>query len=187
LKGANYVFKDITMIDSDFRVREHMHVATEGERISYIGSAVPDKVSGDIYDGRGKLLMPGFVNAHAHSPMTLMRGYGENMALQEWLNDRIFPFEAKLTGSRVYWGTLLAMAESLRFGIVSTSDMYYFCDDMARAVLDAGCKNNISRSITNFADEDLSSMKAAEEMKAFYENYNGGRRRQDTCRYESSC
>ncbi|MCI2063014.1 MAG: amidohydrolase [Eubacteriaceae bacterium] len=166
-------FNDITIIDSDFCVREHMHVVTDGVTISYIGSNAPEKVSGDVYDGRGKLLMPGFVNAHAHSPMTLMRGYGENMALQEWLNDRIFPFEAKLTGERVYWGTLLAMAESLRFGIVSTSDMYYFCDDMARAVLDAGCKNNISRSITNFTDEDLSTMKAAAEMKSFYENFNG--------------
>ena len=65
--------------------------------------------------------------------MTLMRGYGENMVLQDWLNKKIFPFEDKLTGEAVYWATMLAMAESFRFGIVSTSDMYYFCEEMARA------------------------------------------------------
>ena len=53
------------------------------------------------------------------------------MVLQDWLNKRIFPFEDKLDGNAVYWGTLLTMAESLRFGIVSTSDMYYFIDEMA--------------------------------------------------------
>ncbi|MEE3362265.1 MAG: amidohydrolase [Anaerovoracaceae bacterium] len=177
------LFRDITILNGDLETEEHMNVVTDGGIISYIGKDLPGgregsgggalPGTGEEYDGRGKLLMPGFVNAHAHSPMTLMRGYGENMALQEWLNDRIFPFEAKLTGERVYWATLLAMAESLRFGIVSTTDMYYFCEDMARAVLDAGCMNNISRSITNFDDSDLSDMESAAEMKRFYEGYNG--------------
>lgn len=101
---------------------------------------------GKFTTGKGKLLMPGFYNAHAHSPMTLMRGYGENLALQDWLNNRIFPFEDKLTSDAVYWGTMLAIAESLRFGIVSSSDMYYFVDDMVRAVRESGIKANISRS-----------------------------------------
>ena len=56
------------------------------------------------------------------------------MVLQDWLSKRIFPFEDKLYPEAVYWSTMLAMAESLKFGIVSTSDMYYFCEDMARAV-----------------------------------------------------
>lgn len=187
------LFRDITILNEDFEPEEHMNVVTSGGVISYIGKEVPGagatviagtgagagpgasagSAAEEVYDGSGKLLMPGFVNAHAHSPMTLMRGYGENMVLQNWLNDRIFPFEAKLTGERVYWATLLAMAESLRFGIVSSSDMYYFCDDMARAVLDAKCMNNISRSITNFDDSDLWDIEGAAEMKKFYEEYDG--------------
>lgn len=167
-------FKDITIIDKDLEVREHMHVMTDGEKISYVGDEAPADTEGqEVYDGKGRLLMAGFVNSHAHSPMTLMRGYGEGLALQEWLNDRIFPFEAKLSSDAVYYGTLLAMAESIRYGIVSTNDMYYFCDDMAKAVIDAGCKNNISRSITNFADDDLWTMASAKEMKSFYDNFNG--------------
>ena len=89
---------------------------------------------GEIYSGKNRLLIPGFYNAHAHSPMALMRGYGENLALMDWLNTRIFPFEDRLNSNAVYWGTLLCMAESLRYGIISSSDMYYFIPDMVKAV-----------------------------------------------------
>ena len=105
--------------------------------------------------------------------MTLMRGYGENLKLQDWLNKKIFPFEAKLDGNAVYWGTMLAMAESFRFGIVSTSDMYYFCDDMARAFADSGAKGNIARSIANVTGEDPATLASMRETKAFYRDYNG--------------
>ena len=98
--------------------------------------------------------MPGFVNSHAHSPMTLLRGYGENLPLIPWLEKRVFPFEAKLTGDAVYWATMLAMGESLRFGITSTTDMYYFSENMVEAIKDSKCKNNISRAVTNFTGEN---------------------------------
>ena len=61
--------------------------------------------------GRGKLLVPAFSNAHAHAPMTLLRGYAENLPLQAWLNDMVWPFEAKMTPEDNYWATLLACAE----------------------------------------------------------------------------
>lgn len=167
------LFKNITILDENLEVGENKFVATNGDRIEYIGDVKPSGDYGDEYDGKGKLLMSGFYNAHAHSPMALMRGYGENLALQDWLGTRIFPFEAKLTGNAVYWGTLLCMAESLSFGIVSTSDMYYFVDDMARAVADSGAKNNISRSIVNPAGEDFDSMESVKEMKAAVKALNG--------------
>ena len=167
------LFKDISILDRDFEIREHCFVGTEGERISFIGDEMPQKDFGEVFPGKDRLLMPGFYNSHAHSPMTLLRGYGENMALQDWLNKKIFPFEAKLKGEDVYWGTLLAMAESIRYGIVSTSDMYYFTEEMARAVDESGAKNNISRAITSFDDEDIRDIKGAVEMKRAYERLNG--------------
>ena len=139
------LFSGITILDENFEIQNDMYVGVEGKKIDYVGKSMPRKNYGEVISGAGRLLMPGFYNAHAHSPMALMRGYGEGLKLQEWLNDRIFPFEAKLDGNAVYWGTMLCMAESLRFGIVSTSDMYYFVEDMARAVADSGAKNNISR------------------------------------------
>lgn len=176
------LFKNIMIVNSSFETEENMFIGIKDDKIDYIGSSRPKADYGQEYDGKGRLLMPGFVNSHAHSPMTLMRGYGENMALQEWLNDRIFPFEAKLDSDAVYWGTMLAMAESISSGIVSTTDMYYFIDDMVRAVIESGAKDNISRGITNFADEDLFSMDAGREMKRTFEEYHmaaGGRIKMD--------
>ena len=167
------LFKNITILDDNLKVKKNMFVGIKDSRIDFVGEDKPSFDYGNEYDGKGKLLMSGFINSHAHSPMMLMRGYGENLTLQNWLNEKIFPFEAKLTGEAVYYSTLLAMAESFRFGIVSTSDMYYFCEDMIRAIVESGAKNNISRSVTNFSDADLWSLESAKEMKYLYENYNG--------------
>lgn len=101
-----------------------------------------------------------------------MRGYGENLALQDWLNKKIFPFEDKLSGEAVYWGTLLSYAESLRFGIVSSSEMYYFMDDMVKAALDSGIKANISRAIVNFDESDPWRLPSMQEMKRSFEEYH---------------
>lgn len=166
------LFKDITVLDDQFQIKEHMYVGIVDDKITYISNESPKGDFGRIYNGKGKLLMSGFVNTHAHSPMSLLRGYGENMALQDWLNKRIFPFEDKLTSEAVYWGTLLAMAESIRYGIVSTTDMYYFSEDMIRAIAESGTKNNISRSVTCFTDEDLWDLQSGKEMKYIYENYH---------------
>ncbi len=167
------LFKNITIIDDQFQVRENMYVATTEDKITYIGEVCPEGDFGREYDGKGKLLMSGFVNTHAHSAMSLLRGYGENLSLQDWLNKRIFPFEDKLTGEAAYWGTMLAMAESLRYGIVSTTDMYYFAEDMLRAIEESGTKNNYSRAVTCFSDDDLFDLASAKEMKDIYERFNG--------------
>lgn len=166
------LFKDITILNEKLEVEAHKYVAITGDRISYIGNEPPAESHDREIDGRGRLLMSGFFNAHAHSPMTLMRGYGENMVLQDWLTKKIFPFEDKLYPEAVYWATTLAMAESLKFGIVSSSDMYYFCEDMARAVADCGAKNNISRSVVNPAGAPPESLESFDEMKAFYREFH---------------
>ena len=168
------LFKNITVLDEDFGIKENICVKVTDDRITYIGESLTADIPEDerVYDGKGKLLMSGFYNAHGHSPMSLMRGYGENMSLQDWLNKKIFPFEDKLDSEAVYWATMLTMAESFRFGIVSTSDMYYFCEDMARAVIESGAKANIARSLTNFTGEAPESMKSFKEAVDFYEKYH---------------
>jgi 5-methylthioadenosine/S-adenosylhomocysteine deaminase len=172
------LFSGISLIDENQNVRENMVVGVRGEKIAYIGDSVPRDDFGEIYDGKGRLLMSAFYNTHAHTPMTLLRGYGENLNLQDWLNTRIFPFEAQLDGNAVYWATLLGLAESLRFGIVSTTDMYDFCPDMVRAYAETGAKGNISRAILCFTDEDLRDMdrfRQAERLYGDFHNSSGGR------------
>lgn len=166
------LFRNITISDENLDVREGMYVGIKGEKIDYIGTEMPKADYGEIYEGKGKLLMSGFFNSHAHTPMTLMRGYGENLSLKDWLNTRIFPFEEKLTADDVYYASLLGIAESLRYGIVSTTDMYYFCDIMAEAVLKSGVKSNIGRGITCFTDDELKDLPGFRESKYLFEQYN---------------
>ena len=137
------LFNEIALLNENYEVVNDMYVGVKGDTISYIGKEKPKGDFGEEIDGKNRLLMPGFYNAHTHSPMALMRGYGENLALQDWLGTRIFPFEDKLDGNAVYWGTMLCMAESVKYGIVSLSDMYYFIPDMVKAVADSGMKANI--------------------------------------------
>ena len=167
------LFKDITILDQDLKVREHQYVGVDKERIAYVGDWAPEKDFGRQYSGQGKLLMSGFYNAHAHTPMTLLRGYGENLSLQAWLNQRIFPFEAKMTGSDAYWGMLLGLAESLRYGIVSTTDMYYFTRELARAAAESGVKNNLSHTITCFTEENLQELTCFKEAAEFVAECRG--------------
>ena len=167
------LFSNITILDENFEIKENRYVGVQGARIVYIGEEAPEQDFGEVYDGKGRLLMNAFYNAHAHSPMMLMRGYGENLALSDWLNTKIFPFEDKLYNDAVYYSTLLAMAESARFGIVSTSDMYYFCEDMVRATIDSGAKANISRSITSFVEGSVKEVDSYKEAVALAENCHG--------------
>jgi len=91
-----------------------------------------------VIEGNGATALPGLVNTHTHSAMTLFRGYAEDMPLQEWLSGKIWPIEAHLTGEDVYWGTKLACLEMIRSGTVAFSDMYFFMQDAARAVAETG-------------------------------------------------
>jgi len=166
------LFKSIAILDGELNVRNNMYVGTVGSTIEYIDAKPPEKDFGEVFDGKGKLAMSAFYNAHAHSPMSLLRGYGENMRLQEWLNDRVFPFEEKLTGDDVYWGTLLSMAESIRYGIVSSTDMYYFCDRLIEAVLESGAKNNISRGIVNFSGSSIKEQPSYSEIGGLFRDYH---------------
>ena len=171
------LFTKIALLNKDYEIQEDMYVGVQEDIISYIGREKPEENFGEVIDGKNRLLMPGFYNAHAHSPMSLMRGYGENLVLQDWLNTKIFPFEDKLDSNAVYWGTMLCMAESLKYGIVSSSDMYYFIPDMVQAVADSGAKANISRSIANPMGIPYDQLPSIEEARKSlkYHGYENGR------------
>ena len=175
------LFERIAIVDENFDYQEDMYVGISGNLITYIGKEAPSDALREhyyqTYDGKGKVLMPGFVNAHGHSPMSLMRGYGENLPLQRWLNELVFPFEDQLDGEAVYNGTLLSMAESIRYGITSTSDMYFWVDDMVRAITTSGAKANIARAVTHFGGDvyQLPSFIEQRDSILMYHGFDEGR------------
>jgi 5-methylthioadenosine/S-adenosylhomocysteine deaminase len=125
--------------------------------------------AGTRIDGRGLLLMPGLVNTHTHAAMTLLRGYADDMPLQEWLGTKIWPLEARLTGRDVYWGTRLACLEMIRSGTVAFNDMYFFMEEAARAVQEMGLRATLSHGFIDLGDPEKrgKEMKATRELVSF--------------------
>ena len=158
------LFKNISILDEDLDYKENMFVATDEGKITYVGDVAPENYEGETYDGTGKLLMSGFYNIHSHSPMSLLRGYGENMMLSDWLNKRIFPFEAKMNASDNYNGSLLSIAEMIRGGVVSNSDMYYQTPALIRAAKESGFKTNLSVPVLCFDNSSLRDLPVFDEM-----------------------
>ena len=154
------LFHDIALIDKEGKTREHMNVRVSGahiEKVEACGNSLEEARAGggEVYDGRGKLIIPGLVNNHSHVPMTLTRGYGEDLTLYDWLFKRIFPFEALLTEEDMYWGALLGIAEMLSGGTVSFTDMYMRIQGIFRAVMESGIKASLSNGLTGDAQTRL--------------------------------
>lgn len=171
------LFADIDILDADFAIKHHQWVGVRDGRVAYIGSVPPapdERVSfGETYDGAGRLLMPALYNAHAHAPMTLLRGYAENLPLQRWLEEKCFPFEDKMTAEDCYWGTVLACAEMARFGVVSFSDMYYATEGRCQAVLEAGMKANMCEGLVAFEEKPYAEYPICAQMEALVRDWHG--------------
>lgn len=141
----------IVTMNAENQVIEHGHLIVENGKIKELGPGPAYGAFAEVIEGGGtQVLMPGLINTHCHAPMTLMRGYGGGHDLQTWLNDYIFPVEAKLTPETIQAGTELAAAEMIANGITTFADMYYFCDDMLETILPTGLNLNISRGVTAF-------------------------------------
>ncbi len=145
------LIKDCTAITmSDPLVRRGVSLALEDGKIAKI-SENPKDFEGrrfdTVLDGKDKLALPGFVNAHTHLAMVLLRGYSDDRNLQEWLEHDIWPAERKLTEEDVYWASLLGVAEMLRSGTTAFCDMYFFMDSVAQAVKESGMRALLSYGI----------------------------------------
>ena len=125
--------------------------------IGAVGSDIAGEFRGEadfLVDASGTIALPGLVNTHTHAAMALLRGYADDMYLQEWLSEKIWPLEAHLTGEDVYWGTRLACLEMIRSGTVAFNDMYFFMDKAARATADAGIKGTFAHGFIDLGDDE---------------------------------
>lgn len=126
---------------------EATDVYIDGDQIVGVGSAPPDFAAATVIDGYNKLLLPGLINAHNHSYMTLLRNYADDLPFNAWLFDHILPVEDKLTGEDCYWGSLLGIMEMLRTGTTCFFDMYMFINETSRAVAESGIRACLSRGL----------------------------------------
>jgi 5-methylthioadenosine/S-adenosylhomocysteine deaminase len=131
---------------------EAVGVRVEGDRIAELGPEVTAGAGDEVIDGSGMALVRGLVNGHTHAAMTLFRGYGDDMPLMKWLQERIWPVEARLEHDDVYWGARLACLEMVRSGTVAFWDMYWHAGASARAAADAGIRAVIGAPLIDSAD-----------------------------------
>lgn len=130
----------------------------------------------DILDGREKLVMPGLVNTHTHSPMTLLRNIGSDLPLENWLFDEIIPREGKLTPRDIYYGSLLGQIEMIRSGTVSFIDMYEPLETIAEAVSKSGLKAVLSVAAlhNDWSSGNRITEKCFEHAENLIKRWNGG-------------
>lgn len=164
----------VTM-DSERRIIEGAVIAVRGDSLVYVGAAsdfaqrFPKGAARQTIDATGKLVLPGFVNGHTHMPMTLFRGLHDDVTLDDWLHKYIFPAEAKNVNEEfVRWGTRLAAAEQIRFGVTTFADMYYFENAVAEETKAAGMRGVLGETFIDFPAPDN---KTEAEMLAYTETF----------------
>lgn len=147
------------------------------ERIIYVGdgmdqeavfqrNGISDMIWDEEIDCQGNLLMPGFKNAHTHSGMTLLRSYADDLPLQAWLNEQVFPVEAKMTADDIYHLTKLAILEYLTSGITSIFEMYLTPESIAKACSEMGMRCVQTGGVNNFSQ-------SVELLEKWYGELNG--------------
>ncbi len=171
----------IITMDETAPFLENAYLGITGKKIEYIGYEKPKASAARTIDARGKVLIPGLINAHTHVPMTLFRGLSDDCELDVWLREHIWPAEDKLDGDSVRAGTSLAVAEMLASGTTSFSDSYFFVDAIAEVAESSGIRANLSRSIVGSGEnfEDMASVAEAKELYEKYHMADGGRIRTD--------
>jgi 5-methylthioadenosine/S-adenosylhomocysteine deaminase len=144
----------IVTMDAERRVIRHGALAVKADKIVALGpeqDILPHYRAPIMLDGTKKIVMPGLINVHTHSPMTIFRGYADDMPLKKWLYDYIFPAEsAFINADTVHLGTRLAVAEMLKSGTTTFNDMYYHIEEMVDVVEKTGIRAVLTHSLIDF-------------------------------------
>jgi 5-methylthioadenosine/S-adenosylhomocysteine deaminase len=168
----------IVTMDPSLRILDDGAIVVRGQRILDIGSS---REMGNRYEARrlisakGKIILPGLVNTHNHAPMVLFRGIADDLNLAVWLQDYIFPAEAKnVTKDFVEWGTALACLEMIRSGTTAYADMYYFEDQIAEITEHAGMRGVLGETILQYpAPDNKSPEEGLAYTEAFIKRWKG--------------
>ena len=172
------LLKNCDILASDgadgYRWIKNGYLGIDGDTIDYLSDQAPEAAYDQEKDMGGKLLCPGLINCHGHTPMTLLRGVGSDLPLQEWLFDKMMPIEDQFTAEDIRAGNALALLEMISTGTTSYSDMYFHADTAVENARQAGIKANLCRPNQCFnAAETYAENARAKESIELYKAYNG--------------
>ncbi|MEM4526050.1 MAG: amidohydrolase family protein, partial [Methanothermobacter sp.] len=151
METKNILIRDAQILDAHGPKKGS--VLIENDKIKEVSPSISPGGADKVINAQGKLLIPGFVNTHTHLSMTLFRGVADDLKLETWLNDYIWPLEAHLNGEYCYAGALLGCVEMIKSGTTTFNDMYFYMDHVAEAVKETGLRAVISHGMIDFNDE----------------------------------
>lgn len=151
---------------------ENTNIYIVDNQIEHIGYLRGDIKVDRVIDGNGKVALPGLINAHTHIAMSLLRNYADDVPLHEWLTQKIWPVEANLKAEDIYWGSMLSIVEMIQSGVTCFSDMYFFMDEVGKAVEESGIRGVLSRGLIEEDSEKINNEKL-EDTKKLYNNWHG--------------
>lgn len=170
------LIKNIAEIYTGDELIKEGWIAIKGNKIAGLGKGTPElaeKEFSHVLDGSGKIALPGLINLHTHAAMTLLRGYADDFPLQEWLEEKIWPQEAKLEREDIYWGTKLAVLEMISTGTTTFLDMYFQMEEVARVVEESGIRAVLSEGLIEANDGDEGIIKSLDFCKNWQGKANG--------------
>ena len=135
IKGA-----DVLTLNDEGDVRRRTNIAISNGTIQSIGAVPSNFTTDEVIEASDHVVMPGFFNAHTHAAMTFERGWADDLPFDRWLNEKIWVAESALTPEDVRWGTYLAAAEMIRSGTVGFADHYFYMNEVAQVVEEAGLR-----------------------------------------------
>ena len=141
------LFRGILALLPDMSIRQ-TDVYVEGNRIAALGEAPAGFAADTVVEGKDRLLLPGLVNAHTHTYMTMFRGCADDLPFAEWLNGHIDPLEAQMTAEDCYWSTLLGNMEMILNGTTASIDMFIYTETASRAAEECGFRTVLTRGLT---------------------------------------
>jgi 5-methylthioadenosine/S-adenosylhomocysteine deaminase len=148
----------------------HQDILVRGDRIAEIRpTGSPPEPGVTVLEANRMLAMPGLINTHAHVPMVLFRGLAEDVPIERWFNDFIWPLESNLTEADVYWGAMLGLIEMIEGGVTTVADHYFFMDQVARAIDEAGTRAHLGQAVFSSRGHQVLA-----ESAAFAERWKGG-------------
>lgn len=150
-------------------ILQNSSIAIDEDKIKYVGSVPDDFVPHKVIDCSKKVIMPGLINAHTHVAMSLFRNYADDLPLWQWLTEKIWPIEDKLTAEDVYWGSMLTIIELIKSGVTCFSDMYFLMDEVAKAVLQTGIRARLAWGMVGENENDNTRFDLT---KRFYRDWN---------------
>lgn len=163
------LLKNISYLDiEEEKIVDKADIFIEENKIKKIGENLDQKAD-QVLDGENKLLTPGFVNAHTHLGMSYFRNYADDLALMDWLENEIWPIEAKLNAEDIYWSSMLSIIENIKSGVTSFCDMYYEMHRVGDAAIEAGIRGVLTRGMT---DVDGKGEEKLQEFDDLYNNYH---------------